>query len=166
MVTAVLACLVAAAFAPGDSWHYWTNVLWQTNRIGHIAFIPNQSLLGGLSRLAAPHTANTAAWVALVLLALGFGLWRAARAAAAGDEVTGITLTGLVGTLVSPVSWQHHLYWFVPAIVVLIDAGLRRNQPHNRWYLGLAVGIWITDSFSVIAWYDWRIVPLSLLQTP
>src|SRR6185503_4654592 len=38
-----------------------------------------------------------------------------------GDELTGITITGLAGCLISPISWTHHLYWVVPATVVLLD---------------------------------------------
>src|SRR4029078_1356185 len=52
------------------------------------------------------------------------GLWRAGRAAGAGDEVTGMTLAGLVGSLVSPLTWNHHIFWCIPAILVLLDSAL------------------------------------------
>jgi alpha-1,2-mannosyltransferase len=48
-------------------------------------------------------------------------MWRAVRAFAQGDELVGVTLTGVAGFLVSPVSWSHHLVWVVPAVVVLLD---------------------------------------------
>ena len=47
------------------------------------------------------------------------GLWRARRAALGGDELAGLTLAGLVGVLVSPVSWVHHIVWVFPAMVIL-----------------------------------------------
>ena len=65
----------------------------------------------------------------------GYGLWRAARAARAGDELTGLTLTGLVGALVSPITWPHHVYWFVPALVVLAGAVLTPGAAGRRMAL-------------------------------
>jgi alpha-1,2-mannosyltransferase len=38
-----------------------------------------------------------------------------------GDELAGVTVTGLTACLISPISWVHHLYWVVPAAVVLVD---------------------------------------------
>jgi len=37
----------------------------------------------------------------------------------AGDELAGLTIAGLVGVLVSPVSWVHHIVWVFPAMVIL-----------------------------------------------
>jgi alpha-1,2-mannosyltransferase len=166
VVTAVLASLLAAAARLGDSWSYWTSVLWQTSRVGDVKKIPNQSLLGALSRLTDPVPAPRWLWLLLVLGVLGLGLTRAGRAHRAGDEVAGLTLAGLVGTLVSPVSWQHHLVWFIPAIVVLVDAGATRGLPRRGANLGLAAGVWATVSYSLIAWYDWHLVPRHLVHTP
>jgi alpha-1,2-mannosyltransferase len=164
--TAVAATLLAAAFRFGDSWHYWTSVVLDSNRVGHLAFVPNQSLLGALSRITHPHAASDAVWIPLAAIALVAGLWRAGRAARAGDEVAGLTLTGVTGALISPVSWAHHLFWFVPALVVLLDAAATNGQPRRRWYAAFGALIWFTVTFSVIAWYDWRIVPASIMYRP
>ena len=51
----LLAVCLAAALAPGDSWRYWTGVLWNANQIGHLDRIPNQSVWGTLLRIYAPH---------------------------------------------------------------------------------------------------------------
>jgi alpha-1,2-mannosyltransferase len=166
MATAAAATLVAVAVHPADSWRYWTRVLWQASRVGHLDQIPNQSLLGLLYRVAYPHPANRVLWLALAAVALALGMWRAALAGRRGDEVAGLALTGMTGSLVSPVSWQHHLYWFVPALVVLVDVAASRPAPHRRWYLGLAVLVWFTVTFSVIAWFDWGILPSGLMHTP
>ncbi len=163
---AIVASLLAAAFRFGDSWSYWTSVIWQTGRIGDVKKTPNQSILGTLSRLFDPHKAPGWLWLLLVLAVLALGLTRAARAYRAGDELTGLTLAGLLGCLVSPVSWQHHLIWFIPAIVLLFDAGTTRGVPRRWGYLALAIGVWATDSFSVIAWYDWNLVPRHVIHTP
>ncbi|MBO0871631.1 MAG: DUF2029 domain-containing protein, partial [Micromonosporaceae bacterium] len=74
MATAVGASLVAAAVHPADSWRYWTHVLWQASRVGHLDQIPNQSLLGLVYRLAYPHPGNRLLWLALAGAALVFGM--------------------------------------------------------------------------------------------
>ena len=35
-----------------------------------------------------------------------------------------MALTGVVGCLVSPVTWVHHLVWLLPALILLVDHGL------------------------------------------
>jgi len=142
--TAAAATLLAAAVAPHDSWRYWTFTVWEANKVGHLDRIPNQALWGTLLRV---HLSSRWLWLVLVAAVAAYGLWRAARAARAGDELTGITLTGLVGLLVSPVSWQHHLYWFIPALVILVDVG--------GWYGVFAAVIWLTVAVGVIAFFDY-----------
>jgi len=153
-VTAAAATLLALAVAPGESWRYWTFTVWDANKVGHLDRIPNQALWGTLLRLAAPHQPSRLVWLALVAVVAGYGIWRAARAARVGDEVAGMTIAGLVGLLISPVSWQHHLYWFVPAIVVLVDAAASPGRYRGR-YGAFAAGIWLTVTVGVIAFFDY-----------
>jgi alpha-1,2-mannosyltransferase len=115
------ATLLAAAIAPRDSWQFWAGALWDTDRVGRTDYTGNQSLLGLISRLVAPEDPSRLVWLPVAVAVAGFGLWRAARAAAAGDELTGLALAGLAGALLSPISWPHHVYWFVPALVALVD---------------------------------------------
>lgn len=159
------ATAIAAAITPTASWRYWTDLLWQTSRIGHLAELGNQSLLGMLSRLLHEDPAGTAAWLAVIIPIGGYGLWRAARAARRGDELAGLTLAGLVGALVSPVSWQHHLYWFVPALVVLVDAAASRGRRGRLWYAGLAAVVWGAVTISVISFVDYRWLSRQSLDT-
>jgi alpha-1,2-mannosyltransferase len=158
-MAALVANLVGAALLWHDTWRFWTDLLWQTERIGHANRLENQSLMGALARLGdgAP---NKPVWALLAVLIMGYGLWRARRAALAGDEVSGLTLTALVGCLVSPVTWSHHLLWFAPALVVLVDvASDRRRTARRRWSLAtLALVLYVTATFSVISWYDWHVV--------
>jgi hypothetical protein len=91
--------------------------------------VANQSLAGLLARLDGAATLPTGWWAALSLVALAVGLQRARLARAAGDEVTALTLVGLTGNLVSPVSWTHHLVFLPVAVLVLADAGLRHRRP-------------------------------------
>jgi alpha-1,2-mannosyltransferase len=163
--TAVGATLLAFVVDPSASVTYWTRSLWETDRIGPPVKTGNQSILGLLSRLAAPQPPSRVAWAVLVAAVAGIGLWRAARAARHGDEFTGITITGLTACLVSPISWSHHLYWVVPAAVVLLDratgtpsAGSRgpwlRDHPRSG-ELAAGVGVLaVVTAFAVsLIWY-------------
>jgi alpha-1,2-mannosyltransferase len=145
IAAAAVASLLAFAIMPKSSLRFWTDALWQGEGIGNAAYTFNQSFYGMLARLSEPHDPNRLIWAGLALLALGFGLWRARRAALAGDEVVGMTLTGIVGGLISPITWVHHIYWFVPAIIVL--AATRRRA----W---LAAVIAVTVGLGLVSWFE------------
>jgi alpha-1,2-mannosyltransferase len=138
------ATLLSAAIAPRASWAFWTDTLWRGEGLGNAAYTFNQSIYAMLARFGSP---NTVLWVALVLVTVVFGLWRARRAALAGDEVAGLTLAGLTGALASPITWAHHLYWFVPALVVLVDV----SRPAYR---ALAALIAVTVGLGAVSWFE------------
>ncbi|MFY1598483.1 glycosyltransferase family 87 protein [Micromonospora sp. WMMD737] len=164
--TAAAATLLAAAVAPRDSWRFWTHELWATDRVGRTDYTGNQSLLGLLSRITAPEKPHQLLWLLLVAAVAGYGLWRAARAARAGDTLTGLALTGLVGSLVSPITWTHHIYWFIPAVVVLTDAALSADATtgegarRRRLLAALAVGTSALIVYGVVTFHDWGIAPV------
>ncbi|MDT0533167.1 glycosyltransferase family 87 protein [Micromonospora sp. DSM 115977] len=164
--TAATATLLAAAVAPRDSWRFWTHELWATDRVGRTDYTGNQSLFGLLSRITAPEKPHQLLWLLLVAVVAGYGLWRAARAARAGDMLTGLALTGLVGSLVSPITWTHHIYWFIPAVVVLTDAALSADATtgegarRRRRLAALAVGTSALIVYGVVTFHDWGIAPV------
>jgi alpha-1,2-mannosyltransferase len=119
--TFLAASLLAFALSPRDSVHFWTRALWETGRVGAADRTSDQSVNGLLARLADPGRTDRLVWALLAAAVTVLGLGRAVRAARAGDELTGVTLTGLVSCLVSPIAWTHHFFWVVPAVVVLVD---------------------------------------------
>jgi alpha-1,2-mannosyltransferase len=120
----------ALALAPGTSLRFWGSTVWQISRVGSLDNPNNHSVLGVLARLTYPAPPNRAVWLLLACGVLALGMRRAVRASRQGDELVGITLTGLTGCLVSPISWGHHLVWVVPATVVLLDvaAGAKLHE--------------------------------------
>lgn len=138
--TAAAATLFAAAVAVNASRDFWTSALWNTDRVGSLAFVSNQSWQGVVARLA-PTRPSTLAWLALVVATLAIWVWRARAAARVGDEATGLALTGVAQGLVSPVTWVHHLVWLVPALVLLVDnaAAAPAGSRRRRWSLGFAI---------------------------
>ncbi len=131
-ITAVgtLATVTIGSFAivGPESRAYFGGVLWQTERVGAADMTPNQSLAGLLARLFDSIETPGLLWFTFAILVLALGLSRAANARADGDELTAFTLVGLTTSVVSPISWTHHLVWVIPAIVVLADAAVRRRE--------------------------------------
>lgn len=157
------ATLLAAAVTPNDSWRFWTHELWATGRVGRPDYTGNQSIFGLLSRLWVPQEPDRLLWLGLVAVAAVYGLWRAARAARAGDELAGLTLTGLVAALASPITWTHHVYWFIPALVVLVDAGLSdpaTGRPRRTSRLVTAAVVYGFIVYGVVSYYDWGVAPV------
>ncbi len=155
--TAAGVTLLAAAVAPHASWRFWTEALWDTDRVGRTDYTGNQSLLGLLSRLVAPAAPDRLIWLPLAAAVAAYALWRAARAATAGDHLAGMAFAGLTGGLISPITWPHHIFWFVPALVVLVDraadhtAGARRRVALSA----LAAGVYAGAVFGVVSFTDY-----------
>ncbi|MEV6630848.1 glycosyltransferase 87 family protein [Actinoplanes sp. NPDC051470] len=118
MGTAVAATLVAAAIFPDQSREFWTAALWDTDRVGDLSYVSNQSLRGFVARLPFEGSA-TYIWICLVLIALGWWVWRVRRA----DVVGGLALTGVLSCLISPVTWVHHCVWLLPALIRCLSGG-------------------------------------------
>jgi alpha-1,2-mannosyltransferase len=160
-VSAGVCILVAFALAPSSSWTYWTQTIFESGRIGDSRYYSNQSLLGIVQRTLDDPWAGPV-WVALVLVVLGVGFRRVARAQRDGDVLAALAITGLMGCLVSPISWFHHFVWVLPALAVLVDDG--RNRTRVLIAAGVAllvttslpyIGIHLVDRESPVAVIGW-----------
>ncbi|MFE9657741.1 glycosyltransferase family 87 protein [Micromonospora sp. NPDC006431] len=152
MGAATGATLLAGALFPDASREFWTEALWNTDRVGELAFVSNQSLRGVVARLNPEHP-STLAWLVLVLATLAVWGWRSRAAVTAGDEATGLALTGAVMCLVSPVTWVHHLVWLLPALILLVDNGMAAPaRSHWRRLLLAAAAIGYAFLISRIVW--------------
>lgn len=147
VVTGAAATLLAAAVAPHESWEFFTSVLWQTDRVGPQENVANQSLSGLLARLWSPESTPTIWWLLGVGVILAVGAIRVRAAAAAGDHLAVLALAGLVGLLVSPVSWIHHCVWVLPALLA-VGWDVTRLRPRTvRW--------WWSSVLLVSGWFIW-----------
>nr|WP_249713878.1 glycosyltransferase 87 family protein [Micromonospora sp. NBRC 107566] len=129
------ASVLAGAVAPNASREFWTSALWDTDRVGRLDFVSNQSLQGVVARMNSLYPSRLL-WLLLVVLALVVWAWRVW--ASRGDELFGLAVTGVVGALISPVTWIHHLVWLIPALVLLCDVG-----PYRRPRLFLAGALYL-----------------------
>jgi alpha-1,2-mannosyltransferase len=124
-----LAATVALGFAvaPGQSYAFWTGYMLDADRVGGIAFVTNQSILGMSARLLRdPHppgalTLGLSAVTAVVALGLAVRLYRR------GEEMTAMCVVAAGSLLASPISWSHHWVWVLPAGAVLCVWALRRG---------------------------------------
>ncbi|MER5542267.1 glycosyltransferase family 87 protein [Streptomyces sp. NPDC002589] len=125
VATAVAAAATALAVwaDPAASRFYWTEALWDTGRVGRLAYVSNQSLQGVLARLG---ETGRPLWATVVLLTLCVWAWRTRGAVKAGDWTAAFALTGVAACLVSPITWVHHLVWLLPSFAVLLRTGHRR----------------------------------------
>ncbi|MEU4216183.1 glycosyltransferase 87 family protein [Actinoplanes sp. NPDC026623] len=133
--TAAAATLAAAGLFPDASREFWTAALWDTNRVGNLEYLSNQSLRGMLARLPVD-TVESRLWVGCVLVTLGLWVWRVRAADRLGDHLGGLAVTGIVGCLISPVAWVHHWVWLLPAVVRCVDAGLSSEKDRRSLWLG------------------------------
>jgi hypothetical protein len=163
--TAAAASLLTWLLAPRESTTYFTSVLWQTDRVGAADFTPNQSLAGVLARLYDSPETPGLLWMSFAALCCAVGLSRAVSAHKEGDEVASFTLVGMTATVISPISWSHHLVFVVPAIVIMADAALRRRYASRGlgssvswlYYAGAAAGTYIVFLISPIWWVHHRL---------
>ncbi|MGA5207665.1 glycosyltransferase 87 family protein [Streptomyces variegatus] len=141
------ATALAAQVDPDASRFYWTEALWDTDRVGRLGYVSNQSVQGILARLGEP---DRAVWAVAVLLILGVWAVRTRRAVAAGEWTAAFALTGLAACLVSPITWVHHLVWLLPSFAVLVRAG--RPRVAGALYAVLCtsvVWLWFDDASGV-----------------
>jgi alpha-1,2-mannosyltransferase len=134
--TTTVATGLAVLVAPDSSWRFWTGAMWDTDRVGQLAYVSNQSLRGVVARL----DGDSVWWLAAVAVTLVCWLLRVRRA----DLRAGFALTGALACLISPVTWVHHLVWLLPALFLLFDRGRR----------AVAVVLWCVLSSSVV-WLWW-----------
>ena len=106
-----------AVVAPHEVWDFFTKIVWDTSRVGAPDNVFNQSINGVIARFASPNLPSRAIWAPLALLVLVFGMWRARRLFLAGDDMAGMTVTGIVALMITPISWTHHAVWVLPATV-------------------------------------------------
>ena len=74
-----------------------------------------------------------------------------------------MALAGFVGSLVSPLTWSHHIFWFAPALLAMIDTAASpssrladvRSGLRNRWALVVvSVVVLATVTFDTLGYYE------------
>lgn len=118
-VSGALVTAVGFVLNPSGSVQFWFHSLFDTTRVGYFTYSSNQNLRGIIARFGMVGTTATVAWLATSLLVVAVGVVAMRRAHQARLAVLAVSLNGVVGLLISPVSWSHHWVWCVPALLAL-----------------------------------------------
>ena len=115
---------VAGAFAglvlPRDSVRYWTDVLFDTGRVGDVELRFNASVMGVLARAGVDGSARSLLWLLLggVLVLAAYRNAHCSREA--DDHVAAAILLGCAAVVATPIAWPHHQIWLPLAGIVLV----------------------------------------------
>ncbi|WP_330274986.1 glycosyltransferase 87 family protein [Lentzea sp. NBC_00516] len=115
--------------APVESWRFWTDVLYQTKRVGGPTFTANQSITGVLARFDVPPWLHTGLWSVMGAVVVALAVVGIRKALAEDQTTLALALTALVPLLCSPISWSHHWVWAVPLVLALGAAGWQARPP-------------------------------------
>jgi alpha-1,2-mannosyltransferase len=122
----------SALIAPKETLRYFPELLWQSGRVGLLDNTTNQSVNGLLARLSSDGVPSGLAWLCLSAVIVVIGGRRIRQAFAAQDKLGAMILTGLVGVLVSPVSWIHHAVWYVGIALIMVSYLWRARPVVNQ----------------------------------
>jgi alpha-1,2-mannosyltransferase len=151
VAVAATATVLAAVVRPDDTWRYFTDVVFDTGRVGRGGRF-NDSLRRLVDSGVADRTLLYVLALTLVLAATVVGV----RAAARRDDVFGVvTITMVCSYLISPITWGHHLYFVAPAAILLWRRGTLPTRA-----LALAGAVLVLDPFEGgqgATWAAWRI---------
>jgi alpha-1,2-mannosyltransferase len=124
--------LISVLVVGDQARYYFTDLIFDPNRVGSVATSFNQSWRGGISRIVG-HDAGYSAPVLVAIAVTAVLALLAWRAIGAGnpeqpDRLGGIVVVELFGLLLSPVSWTHHWVWVLPTMIWLIHGPLRDRR--------------------------------------
>jgi alpha-1,2-mannosyltransferase len=150
------AATVAVGFiaAPPAAWAYWTSHMFDADRVGGIAYVTNQSILGIAARLLRDPHPPAALTLGLSAVTVVACVALARRLHAAGERLTAVCVIAVGTLLASPISWSHHWIWFIPCVGALVvwasglggasglgrgsglggASGLGRESGRGRWW--------------------------------
>jgi alpha-1,2-mannosyltransferase len=117
------ATLVAWAWTPSDSRRYWTVELFATERVGDLGGNYNNSLRRLVDVVPGATSVQTLVWLVLALALTYVAFRRARQSLDQGNRLAAITLVMCAGLAVAPITWSHHLYFMLPAILLLVGSG-------------------------------------------
>jgi alpha-1,2-mannosyltransferase len=128
--------VLALAVLPADSVRYWSAMVFATDRVGLPSESRNTSLLGLLTHWG---IGVGWLWVALAVVVGGASLLRARALFARGQDFAAMLTIGVLTTVLSPISWPHHLVWISVGGLYLVLIGRRWPRVVGLLVLGLFV---------------------------
>jgi alpha-1,2-mannosyltransferase len=116
------------ALAPSDSRRYWTELLWESDRVGSVADGRNNSALSIVARFAETGTLRTTIWIIVCAAILAIAALRSLQASRSNDLLAVAAIVGCASAVVSPISWTHHLGFLLVALTAFVVSSKNRTQ--------------------------------------
>lgn len=140
--TFAVTAAIGFAADPADSTRWWLGGLFvKGSRTGFVGWEGNQSLLGLITRLTGSVAAGQRLWIWAAIAVVATGLTTAVLLDRAGHPAVAVLTCALTGVLASPISWDHHWIWVVPATVVAFGYAMRSRDASRVAAGGLAIVI-------------------------
>jgi alpha-1,2-mannosyltransferase len=134
--------LLGLIFLPRTFSKYWlSGYFLHPSGLGPQGGLRNQSMFGTFARLTGSLNAARPWWLVASLIVGVAGMVAAAVLHRAGQPVAGWVTCSLTALLISPISWDHHWVWIVPALAVFIDWAVRAEGIRRQawWAAGIAM---------------------------
>ncbi|MGV1037085.1 MAG: glycosyltransferase 87 family protein [Candidatus Nanopelagicales bacterium] len=140
--TFLVTVLVGFLVQPAGARRYWTELLFDSERVGNAARTDNTSVLGVVTRaVEAPYAQVIWLFIAVAVLIAGTWLatdwWRR-------NPLVSLCVMAVAGLVALPISWIHHWIWviaIVPAFGLLAVRGWQRSQRAPAVWSGLAATV-------------------------
>lgn len=119
------AAVTALAFAVAwhDSWRYWTSAVFDVRRVGTLSNGFSNSLRRMLTLTHMPSILQAGVWAVLTIALLVVAYLRARRAGEQGNPLAALVIVTCCGFAIAPITWSHHLYFFVLVLPLVIGDG-------------------------------------------
>jgi alpha-1,2-mannosyltransferase len=117
--------LVGFAGLPGESFRYWTSVVFDSKRIPNLDSPRNLTILGDLKMWQVSEGFQGPLWGFLALSVAVLALWAGWRHYRAGEPLAAAIVIGIATTAIGPIAWNHHLVWLMVAGVYMVLSGPR-----------------------------------------
>ncbi len=144
----LLSALLGWLVLPDASIEFWTRRMFETDRVGKVWIVDNQSLQGLITRVL--HNPEPGLlWAVPAGLTAVAGLYAARRVfLRRGLDAWGVLATAVTALLVSPISWSHHWVWCVPLLIAL--AAHTRRSPWRRALLAAVTVVFTARTMWIV----------------
>ncbi len=150
---------LSALVVGNETRYYFTDLIFNTDRVGPICTTFNQSWRGAICRIFGHDTGYgplvlTGIAVTGVLAILA---WRALD----NDRLGRLLVVELFGLLLSPISWTHHWVWLVPLMIWLLHGPLAERLGARilgwGWLVLTVIGVpWLLSFAQPTIWQNGR----------
>lgn len=143
------------------AWEFFTHTVFESSRVGAIQEPLSFNIMGEVFRIF-PQPFNALAY-AVVAIPLIVTCYLSLRVLVQQKQELGaICVAGFLMLMISPISWNHHWVWIIPALIYCVVQGYR-TQDSVLLYLAVAGSVLFTYRFE--AWFSghhWQIGEWSL----